>query len=144
MDQAALAPGRMMRSRDRLVASFLVVLMIVGSFALWTAVPMGCLWLIAKVADTSAEALLVGLPTTIVAMIFTAMALAWLNRLYLRVTGVIAYYEAEEDEYGPGAAPRYLRGPLDTILVGSLVVALIAISIWFFVFAHDPAPGTLW
>lgn len=144
MEQAALAPGRMMRSRDRFAASFLVVLMIVGSFALWMVVPAGCLWVASKVAANSAEALLVGLPTTIVAMIVAGLGLAWLNRLYLRVTGVMAYYEAEEDEYGPGAAPRYLRGPLETILVSSLVVAMVAMGIWFFGFAHNPGPGDIW
>ena len=61
--------------------------------------------------------------------------LVWLNGLYMRVTGVIAAYEAEEKEFGPGAAPRYLRGPLETLLVSSLVLAIIALFVWFFVFA---------
>ncbi len=144
IEQAALAPGRDMRSRDRLAANFLVVLMIAGSFALWIVVPAGCLWIASKVVASSAEALLVGLPTTIVAMIAAGLGLAWLNKLYLRVTGVVAYYEAEEDEYGPGAAPRYLRGPLETILVSSLMVALVAMGVWFFGFAHNPGPGDIW
>src|SRR5947207_5406225 len=97
------------RPVDRAAGAFLIALMITGAFALWIAVPAGCLWLTSKVAEDSAEALVVGLPTTIVAMILTGLGLVWLNKLYLRITGVVAYYEAEEDEYGPGAAPRYLR-----------------------------------
>jgi len=127
-----------------MAAGFLIVLMAIGSFALWIAVPAGCLFLTSKIAANSAEALVIGLPTTIVAMILAAMGLAWMNRLYLRVTGVMAYYEAEEDEFGPGAAPRYLRGPLETILVSSLVVALVVLGIWFFGFAHNPGPGAVW
>ena len=36
-----------------------------------------------------------------------------------------------------GAAPR-LRGPLEPLLVGSLVVALIALFAWFFLLAENP------
>ncbi len=129
---------------DRLAAGFLIALMVVGSFALWIAVPAGCLYLVSKVAANSAEALLAGLPTTIAAMILTALFLSWLNTLYLRVTGVIAFYEAEEREYGPGAAPRFLRGPLEPILVSSLLIALVALGVWFFAFAHNPGPGSIW
>ncbi len=132
------------RAVDRAAAGFLIALMIAGSFAMWIAVPAGCLFLTSKVTATSAEALLVGLPATIAGMIAAGMGLVWLNRLYLRVTGVVAYYQAEEDEYGPGAAPRYFRGPLETILVSSLVIALIALGVWFFVFAHNPGPGSIW
>jgi hypothetical protein len=120
----------------RLIGALLIVAMAIGSFALWIVVPLGCLWLSSKVVGSSAEEYLLGLPMTIAAMILFGMALVWLNRLYLRVTGVLARYEAEQEEFG--VAPRFLRGPLEPLLVGSLVIALVAMFVWFFLLARNP------
>lgn len=132
------------RGLDRLAGSFLIALMAIGSFALWLGIPTLCLWITSKAAQDSAHQLLLDLPLTIIAMGLFGWFLTWLNGLYMRVTGVLAYYEAEEEEYGPGAAPRYLRGPLETLLITSLVIAIVAMAVWFFVFAHNPGPGSIW
>jgi hypothetical protein len=132
------------RRVGRAAAGFLLILMAAGSMVLWIGVPAGCLWLAAHVARTSGEALVIGLPITILAMIAFGAFLAWLNRLYLRVTGSLAYWRAEEEEFGRAEAPRYLRGPLELMLVVSLVVALIALFVWFFVFAHNPSLTSTW
>jgi hypothetical protein len=129
------------RAADRLAASVLLVLMAIGSFALWLGVPAACLVATSKLASSSADQFLLDLPLTIAAMIAWGGFLVWLNRLYLRVTGVIARYRAEEDEFGPGAGPRFLRGPLEPLLVGSLVIALIALTVWFIVGAHSANPS---
>lgn len=114
--------------------------MAVGSLTLWIGVPAGTLWLVARFAGSTAEEYLVALPLTIGAMIAFASFLAWLNSLYLRVTGVLAYYRAEEDEFGPGAAPRHLGGPLETLLVASLIIALVALGVWIFGFERHLDP----
>ena len=119
-----------------MTAALLICLMALGSFALWTIVPLGCLWMGSKLAGSSAEEYVIALPLTIVAMLLAGGLLIRLNRLYLAVTGVLAQYEAEEEELG--VAPRYLRGPLEPILVASLVIALIAMVVWFLLLARDP------
>ncbi len=129
---------------SRGAAGFLVVLMAVGSLTLWIGVPAGCLWIVAQFAETSGEALVIGLPITVVAMIGFGALLVWLNGLYLRVSGSLAYWQTEEEQFGPGIAPRYLRGPLEVLLVASLVVALVALFVWFFVFAHNPSLTSTW
>src|SRR5437764_1369034 len=53
----------------RLAGALLVCLMAVGSFALWTVVPLGCLWVSSKVAGSSVEEYVLALPMTILAMI---------------------------------------------------------------------------
>lgn len=121
---------------DRVAAALLICLMAVGSFALWTIVPLGCLWISSKVVGSSAEEYVLALPMTILAMLLLGMVLVWLNRLYLAITGVLAQYEAEEEEFG--VAPRFLHGPLEPILVGSLVIALVVMFVWFFLLAKDP------
>jgi hypothetical protein len=124
---------------DRLAAGFLLCLMVIGSFGLWIGVPAACLAATAKLSSSAAEHFLIDLPVTIGAMIAWGAFLVWLNGLYLRVTGVAARYDAEEEEYGPGSGPRFLRGPMEPILLSSLVIALVTLTVWFFVFAHgDP------
>jgi hypothetical protein len=69
------------------------------------------------------------------AMALFTPALFWLNNLYLRVTGV--FERIAEDELDAGWQRR-LRGPLEPMLIVSLVVALVALTIWFFFLAEEP------
>jgi len=131
-----LADSHVEEGGHRLAGAVLICVMAVGSFALWTVVPLVCLWISSKVAANNTEESLLALPMTVFAILFFGMLLAWINRLYLAITGVLARYEAEEKEFG--VAPRYLRGPLEPLLVGSLIIALIAMVIWFFVLAKNP------
>jgi hypothetical protein len=125
--------GAQRSAADRLAAGFLLALMIAGSFALWIAVPAAALWASAKIVDSLAGHFLVALPVTLAAMIAWGTGLFWLNTLYLRITG---FFDEPED---PDEPPRRIRGPLEPILVSSLVIALIALFVWFFVFAENPS-----
>jgi hypothetical protein len=137
--QATVAPSQGQRAVDRIAAWVLLAVMAVGSFALWLVVPILCLWAASKLTNTSEGEYLLGLPLTIAGVAVFAVLLGRLNGLYLRVTGVMARYEAEVAElFAPGEAPQPPRGPLEPLLVSSLVVALIAFVVWFFVFAKDP------
>lgn len=119
------------RSRDGPAAAFLLVLMAAGSLALWIGVPAGCLWVASKLADSLAGHFVIALPMTLVGMVLWGAGLFWLNGLYLRVAG---FWEEDGDE-----PPRRLRGPLEPLLVGSLAIALVALFVWFFAFAENPA-----
>ena len=121
-----------LRPVDRMVAAFLLVLLGIGSLALWLVVPAGSLWLLSRLSDNSEYHLLVGLFAVPAAMMLFAPLLFWLNGLYLRVTGHWAYDE-EEDR------PRRLRGPLEPLLLWSFVIALVVFCYWFFFLAGDPA-----
>jgi hypothetical protein len=134
--EATIVRRPLARLIDGLAAAFLLALMTLGAFALWLGVPVACLYVSAKLAHSGGEHFMLDLPMTIAAMIAWGALLSWTNRLYLRVTGVIARYQAEEEEFGPGSAPPFLRGPLEPLLVGSLVIALIALTAWFLFFAH--------
>lgn len=125
------------RGRDRIAATFLLVLMGIGSLVLWIGVPVGCLYAASKMTDTQAGHYLIALPLTVGAMIAFGTFLFWLNRLYLRIT--IPWLLEEQDEDEP---PRRLRGPLEPMMVGSLVIALVALCVWFFFLAGDPGPGS--
>ena len=121
------------RITDRLAAAFLLVLMALGSLVLWIGVPVGSLWAASKLSESVAGHLLIALPLTLAAMIVWGAFLFWLNALYLRVIGALA--EPED----PDEPPRRIRGPLEPLLVGSLVIGIVAFLVWFFAFAEDPA-----
>ena len=123
------------RLLDGLAAPFLLALLAAGSLAVWTAVPAASLWAAGKLARSTTEHYLIGLPLTLFAMALSGLLLFWLNGLYLRVTG----YSASPDD--PGEPPRRLRGPVEPLLVGSLYLAVVAFLVWLLVFATNPGPG---
>jgi hypothetical protein len=123
---------------DRMAAAFLWVLMAVGSVAMWVGVPAGFLWVAGKITSDQAQHIILSLIGVPLAIIVWARGLFWLNRLYVRVTMPRLMRELEEapdDE-----EPRVIRGPLEPLLIGSLVVAIAVMVVWFFFFAERPPP----
>jgi hypothetical protein len=134
-----------MRSPWSPAAVVLVVLMAVGSVAMWLGVPLGLIYAASKLADTPNPSLgpyllvLVGLP---VGMALIGKGLGALNRAHSRLTG------AEVDEYRPGWT-RSMRGErkverrggvLDTVMIVSVALAFVAFAVWFFGFAGSSLP----
>jgi hypothetical protein len=119
---------------------FVLVVLVLACVAFWIGVPAATLWALSKATDDFAAHFVFGLIGVPVAMALFSPVLFWLNALYLRVTGVIARLEADEEEAG---WQRRLRGPLEPMLVVSFVIAAIALTIWFFVFAENPPRGIL-
>ncbi len=70
-----------------------------------------------------------------IAMALFAPALFWLNGLYLRVTRVLS--DDDED------SERRLRGPLEIFLYAGMIMAVVALCVWFFGYAHNP-PEVIW
>jgi hypothetical protein len=122
--------------RDRVAAGFLLVLLGVGCLVLWIGIPWGGMWLTGEIADSSASQYLYALLLIPAAMLVFALALAWINSLYLRITGV---HRGDE----PGSWRR-VRGPLETFLVASLAVAIVALLVWFFTSAENPSERGYW
>ena len=105
---------------------------------MWIGVPAGWLWVAGKITSDQAQHIVLSVIGVPIAIIFWAQLLFFLNRLHMRVTMprlMREIEEADEDE-----EPRVIRGPLEPLMVGSLVVALIAMTIWFFFFAERPGP----
>jgi hypothetical protein len=127
-----------MSTGDRMVAAFLWLLMALGSLAMWVGVPAAWLWIAGKITSDQAQHIMLSVIGVPLAIIIWARGLFWLNRLYMRVTMprlMRELEEAPEDE-----EPRVIRGPLEPLLVGSLVVALVVMAVWFFFFAERPPP----
>jgi hypothetical protein len=120
--------------------AFVLVVLALACLTFWIGIPLATLWGLSKATDDSATHFVAGLIGVPMAMVLFTPVLFWLNGLYLRVTGVIARLEADEEEAG---WQRRLRGPLEPMLLTSLAIAIVALTIWFFVFAEDP-PRIIW
>ncbi|MGI8922270.1 MAG: hypothetical protein ACR2HD_11510 [Solirubrobacteraceae bacterium] len=130
-------------------AASLVVLMAVGSVALWIGAPLSWLWLASRLQHgpnpSFGPYLLVafGMPTT---MFIIGKGLAALDRAFADVTG----YDPIEQRV-PLPWLKSMRGErvsgrrrtvLDVIMIVSVTVALVVGAIWFLFFAHlsNPLP----
>jgi hypothetical protein len=136
--------GQRLRFGDRLAAGFLLVLLTVGSLMLWVGVPAGWLWLASQITESESAHLALGIVGMPVAIILFAIVLVWINRLYMRVVWSRGPPLPEELETGEGDEIRVPRGPLEPLLVVSLVLSVVALFVWFFVFAENPSWGPMW
>jgi hypothetical protein len=153
MAQTVTTPGRARRSRrQRLlwspVALVLVLLMAAGSIVMSVGLPLGLIWLASAITDSSQPTLgpylliLIGLP---VGMFAIGKLLGSLDRAHGRITGRIddgpqraAWLQSMRDERGPR---RKRRSVLDTVMIVSVLLAIVVGGIWFLAFAGSPLPG---
>lgn len=130
-----------------LAASAIFVFMLVAALALWTAIPVGWIWIGSKVADTQFPAegpyavVAVGI---LVSIVVDAWLIGRLNALYVNVTGT--------DRLGP-MRPSWLKSMRDTaaptgtttvveaVLMGSVMLAALVFIAWFFLLAGSPLPN---
>jgi hypothetical protein len=130
------------------VALALVLLMAAGSVVMWIGLPLGLVWLASALTDSSQPSMgpylliLLGLPA---GMVVIGKALGALDRLHGRITGRLddgpqraAWLQSMRDERGPR---RRRRSVLDTVMIVSVLAAVVAGAIWFAVFAGSPLPS---
>jgi ABC-type proline/glycine betaine transport system permease subunit len=120
---------------DRIAAAFVLVMLAACCLVFWIGLPLAVLWALSKATDDATTHFVSGLIGVPLAMVAFAPALFWLNNLYLRVTGVLARLEEDEEESG---WRRRVRGPLEPMMFFSLAVAIVALCVWFFFIAEDP------
>lgn len=130
-----------------IAAGVVFVAMILAAFSLWTAIPLSWVYIASKVSHTQFPS---GGPYAVVAVgiIASVLIVAWLigrlNNLYIRITGT--------NRLGPmrptwmrsmrDAAP--VRGSVTVVeacLMASVMLAALALTIWFFVLAGSPIPN---
>jgi hypothetical protein len=123
----------------------MVALMAVGSIVMWIGIPLGLIYLASQVAESSRPSLgpylivFLGLP---ICMGLMGKLLSMLDRRYAAMQGI-------DRRYRPGwtKSMRGERGSshkwtvLDTVMLWSVIAALVASAIWFFGFAGSPLPS---
>ncbi|MFI5027993.1 MAG: hypothetical protein ACHQCF_03305 [Solirubrobacterales bacterium] len=130
-----------------LAASLIFVSMLLAALSLWTALPLTWLYIGSKVSKTQfpAEApyavVIVGLTASIV---LVAWLISRLNRLYVEITGTNrlapmrpAWMRSMRDTAAPGGTTTVV----EAVLMGSVLLAGLALSTWFFLLAGSPIPN---
>jgi hypothetical protein len=130
-----------------LAASAIFVFMLVAALALWTAIPVGWIWIGSKVADTQFPAegpyavVAVGILVSIVA---DAWLIGRLNALYVNVTGTDrlapmrpSWLKSMRDTAAPAGATTVV----EAVLMGSVMLAALVFIAWFFLLAGSPLPN---
>jgi len=130
-----------------IAAGLVFVAMLLAAFALWTAIPLSWIYIASKVSQTQFPA---GGPYAVVAVgiVASVLVVAWLigrlNDLYVRITGT--------NRLAP-IRPAWLKSMRDTgglqssvtvveaVLMGSVMLAALALTIWFFLLAGSPIPN---
>jgi hypothetical protein len=130
-----------------LAASFVFVVMLFTALALWTAIPVGWIWIGSKVATTQFPA---AGPYAVVAIgiILTVVLDAWLigrlSALYMRITGTNrlapmrpSWLKSMRDS-GTGAGTTTV---VEAVMMGSVLLAGVVFVGWFFLLAGSPIPN---
>jgi hypothetical protein len=130
-----------------LAASLVFIVMLFAALALWTAIPLGWLWIGSKVATSQFPAegpyavVAVGIVVTI---LLDAWLIGRLNDLYVRITGT--------NRLTP-MRPNWLKSMRDTgsatssttvveaVMMGSVLLAGFVFVAWFFLLAGSPLPN---
>jgi hypothetical protein len=121
-----------------------ILLMAIGSVAMWLGVPLGLIYGVSKMVDSTQPSLgpymviLFGVP---IGMTIIGKGLGVLDRYYVRRTGGM------QDRYRAGWL-RSMRGErrgssgnwkvLDVVMIWSVSTAALAMAIWFFFFPSSP------
>lgn len=130
-----------------LAASVIFVAMLLAALSIWTAIPLSWIYIASKLSHTQFPAggpymiLTVGILASIV---LVAWLISRLNRLYMQVTGT--------NRLAP-MRPSWLKSMRDTspvrggttvveaVLMGSVLLAALALTVWFFLLAGSPIPN---
>jgi hypothetical protein len=124
----------------------IVLAMVVVALAMWTVVPLGWVWLASQISgqDPSMGPYMLILVGIISSIVLLAWLLGRLNRVYIRITGTHtispirpAWLKSMRDERSNVGAPTVM----ETVIVASVVLAVIAMTLWFFILAGSPIPN---
>ncbi len=130
-----------------LAASFIFVLMLLAALSLWTAIPLGWIYIGSKVSHTqfpSQGPYFVVAVGILISVLLVAWLIGRLNRLYEQVTGT--------NRLAP-MRPAWLKSLRDTepragtttvveaVLMGSVLLAALCLTFWFFLLAGSPIPN---
>lgn len=130
-----------------LAATSIFLAMLLTALALWTAIPVGWIWIGSKVSDTQfpSEG-----PYAVVAVgiLLTVVLAAWLigvlNAAYVRLTGTNrlapmrpSWMRSMRDTGGEDGATTVV----EAVMMGSVMLAGLVFVAWFFLLAGSPLPS---
>lgn len=125
------------------VAWLIAVLMLLAALSLWTVIPLVWLWIGSQVADSqfpSVGPYAVVFFGALVSILVVSWILGRLNRAYLKLTGSstvepirLGWMRSMRDSGRSRQATL-----LEAVIVGSVLLACVALGLWFFTLAGSP------
>jgi len=129
-------------------AGVVVAVMVVGAFSMWTLIPFGWIWIGSKVSQTqepSGGPYMVVFGGIVVSICLMAWILSRLNRVYIRITGSTRlprrYLPAWKKSLSDDRSNPYGMSVLEAVILASVLLAALAMAIWFFIAAGSPLPS---
>ena len=146
VEQRARGRSKVETGSRRVAAVLLILLMGVGSIAMWLVAPVGLLYLASQLQDSSQPSLgpylvvIFGLP---IGMVIIGKLLGSLDRYYHRVTGTECDVRVQlpwvKSMRGERGSTRPFR-MLNVVMLVSVSLAVICFGIWFVFFAGSSIP----
>jgi hypothetical protein len=146
VEQPAQGRSKIDTGSRGIAALLLILLMAIGSIAMWIVVPVGLVYLASQLQNSSQPSLgpylvvIIGLP---IGMIVIGKLLGRLDRSYHRVTRTesdvrvqLPWMKSLRGERGSGRPFRMLN----VVMVISVSLAGVAFGVWFFFFAGSSLP----
>jgi len=128
-------------------AGVVFLAMLLAAFSLWTAIPLSWVYIASKLSHTQFPS---GGPYAVVAVgivvsiLFVAWLIGRLNGLYVRITGTNrlepirpAWLKSMRDTGSATASVTVV----EAVLMGSVMLAALALTVWFFLLAGSPIPN---
>ncbi len=129
-----------------LAATIIVVLMVIAALSMWTAIPLGWVWVGSQVSNGQAPSggpYMVVLVGIVVSILLISWILGRLNRVYMHLTGTNssepvrpAWLKSLRD-----SEQKHYPTVLETVIVTSVVLAILSMTAWFFLLAGSPLPN---
>jgi hypothetical protein len=130
-----------------MAASVVFVVMLLAALALWTAIPVGWIYIGSKVSSTQFPSegpyavVAVGI---LVSVVIDAWLIGLLNALYVNVTGTNrlspmrpSWLKSMRDTAGPAGTTTVV----EAVMVGSVMLAVLVFVGWFLLLAGSPIPN---
>jgi hypothetical protein len=133
------------RRGSGIAATVVVAAMLIAALSMWTAIPLTWIYIGSRLSETqfpSGGPYMIVLVGIVVSILIVAWVIGRLNHLYIRITGT--------NSANPIRSP-WLRSMRDTpsanswtivevVLVGSVLLAAVALALWFLLLAGSPLP----
>ena len=130
-----------------LAAGLVFTAMLFAALALWTAIPLTWVYIASKVSHTQFPS---GGPYAIVivgilaSVIFVAWLIGRLNNLYIQITGTNRLQPMRPTwlrSMRDGTPEQSSVTVVEAVLMGSVMLAALALTVWFFLLAGSPLPN---
>ena len=130
-----------------MAASLVFVAMLLAALSLWTAIPLSWVYIGSKLSHTqfpSSGPYMIVAAGIVLSIVIVAWLIGRLNRLYMRITGTNrlapmrpSWLKSMRDVSDPAGTTTVV----EAVLMGSVLLAALVLTVWFFLLAGSPIPN---